>query len=304
VRGMRRLEKPAQGSLAEWLRKSPVHSFAMVEDDWRRLDRGEGHVVASDEGGVVALLPQVDGLRLHYGFASLEAFRNDFPPLLERAAKAAQGEEVIRRIDLQFADLPNRTFVEPVLSACGFAFLEEWLEMILPEVPPDAASPSFPRGYRLRPLVEADAEAFVKLSEVAYGGPPAPLARVREYIATADAMRGVEAAGGEIVGAVRLSKESAATGYVDDLAVHPEHHNLGLGSALMRWAVAWLAGQGLRRGRLHVRTDNGPALRVYRKVGFSVSGSGLSYVRPLDEAEVVKARKKRPGTYIKFGGWR
>lgn len=301
---MRRLEVGQRGSLVERLRKSPVRSFPMVGDDWDRLEGGEGHVVASDEGGVVALLPRVDGLNLHYGFASLEAFRNDFPGLLERVARAAQGDEVIRRIDLQFADLPNRTFIEPVLLACGFELREEWLEMILPEVPPDATPPRLPRGYRLRPVVEADADTFVRLSEVAYGEPPAPLARVREYIATADAMQCVVAAKGALVGAVRLSRQSAATAYVDDLAVHTDHQSRGLGSAMMAWAVAWVAGQGLRRARLHVRTDNGPALRVYRKAGFTVSGSGLSYLRPLDEAEVLKAREEKRGTYIKFGRWR
>jgi ribosomal protein S18 acetylase RimI-like enzyme len=304
VREMRRLEKPGQGGLCERLTRSPLRGFEISEADCRLLETEKSYLVASDEGGVVALLPRVDGLSLHYGFTSLEAFRNGFPGLLARAAKAAQGEEVIRRIDLQLDDLPNRTFIEPVLSACGFELRDEWFEMILPEVPPDAASPPFPRGYRLRPLVEADAAAFVKLSEAAYAEPPAPLARVREYIATAAVMRGVEAAGGALVGAVRLSRQPPATGYADDLAVHPEHQNRGLGTALMRWAVAWLVGQGLRRGRLHVRSDNGPALCVYRKAGFTVSGSGLSYARPLDEAEVERARKKRPGTYIKFGGWR
>ncbi len=300
----RRLEVGQKGSPVERLRKSPVRSFAMFEDDWRRLEGGEGHVVASDEGGVVALLPRVDGLSLHYGFTSLEAFRNDFPGLLERVAKAAQDEEVIRRIDLQFADLPNRTFIEPVLSACGFEFREEWFEMVLAEVPSDAAAPRLPRGYCLRPLVEADADAFVRLSEVAYGEPPAPLARVREYIASADSMQGVEAPGGAVVAALRLVREPSATGYVDDLAVHPDHQNRGIGTVLMHWALAWVAGQGLRRARLHARSDNAPALHVYRKLGFTVSDSGLSYVRPLDEAEVLKAREKKRGTYIKFGRWR
>jgi ribosomal protein S18 acetylase RimI-like enzyme len=259
--------------------------------------------VASDDSGVVALLPRVDGLNAHYGFASREAFRGGFPGLLERVAGAAQGEDVLRRIELGFTDLPNRPFIEPVLSGCGFQLREEWFEMLLPEVPPDAP-PRFPRGYRLRPLAEADVDAFIKVSEAAYGEAPAPPAMAREYVATADCIQGVQAAKGAVVAVLRVVRQPPATGYVDDLAVHPDHQKRGLGSALMRWALAWIAGEGLRRARLHVRSDNAPAVHVYRKFGFTVSGSGLSYTRPLDEAEVRKAREEKLGTYIKFGGWR
>ena len=304
MKEMRRLDVPQKGSLFERLTRSPVHGFEISEADCRRLEREKPHLVASDEGGVVALLPRVDGLSAHYGFAGLEAFRKSFPGLLERVARAAEREDVLRRIDLGFTDLPNRPFIEPVLSGCGFELHEEWFEMLLPEVPSDATPPRFPRGYRLRPLVEADADAFIKVNEAAYGEAPAPPAMARECIATADSMQGVEAAGGAVVAVLRLVRQSPATGYIDDLAVHPDHQKRGLGTLLMRWALAWVAGQGLRRARLHVRSDNAPALHVYRSLGFTVTGSGLSYVRPLDEAEVRKAREEKRGTYIKFGGWR
>ncbi len=39
-------------------------------------------------------------------------------------------------------------------------------------------------------------------------------------------------------------------GWVDAIAVHPDHQRQGIGSALLAWAEGWLAGQGCTRVRL------------------------------------------------------
>ncbi len=59
-----------------------------------------------------------------------------------------------------------------------------------------------------------------------------------------------------------------------DIALLPEHHNAGIGTALIR-DLQHEAMQGARALRLHVETFN-PALRLYERLGFrSIAESGI-----------------------------
>ena len=76
-------------------------------------------------------------------------------------------------------------------------------------------------------------------------------------------------AGGEVIGFVTVDPQ---TRYLDQIVVAPEHWASGVGSALI--AVAkHLSPSGLE---LHVNTDNARAIRLYEKLGFSVTGDGVN----------------------------
>lgn len=76
---------------------------------------------------------------------------------------------------------------------------------------------------------------------------------------------------GEIVG---LSNNGVidGTGYVFELAVHPERQGRGIGRALLRHALAMFAARGIRNGRLGVDTENVTgAFELYQSVGMETA---------------------------------
>ncbi|WP_049890245.1 ribosomal protein S18-alanine N-acetyltransferase [Natronorubrum sulfidifaciens] len=57
-------------------------------------------------------------------------------------------------------------------------------------------------------------------------------------------------------------------GHVKDVAVHPDHRETGVGTALLTHALAVLAAHGADSVKLEVRRSNDDAKRLYREFGF------------------------------------
>jgi len=70
------------------------------------------------------------------------------------------------------------------------------------------------------------------------------------------------------------------TAAIDLVAVHPDHHGRGIGSALIAAFVAWVRAEGLA-ATVGTQADN-PALRLYRRCGFVPSSTQLTYHLWLD----------------------
>jgi putative acetyltransferase len=75
--------------------------------------------------------------------------------------------------------------------------------------------------------------------------------------------------GGELIGFVTVDPRAC---YLDQIVVAPEHWASGVGSALIAVAKQ-LSPSALE---LHVNTDNARAIRLYEKLGFSVTGDGVN----------------------------
>jgi predicted N-acetyltransferase YhbS len=126
------------------------------------------------------------------------------------------------------------------------------------------------------------AERFAKTSE-----------RLREGRMPANGLSLVAADNGVLVGTVRLWNVAAGPGckalLLGPLAVHPDHRNRGIGTSLMRRAIA--------RARL---ADHGAILLVgdaayYRRFGFSAALTGeLSMPGPYDRNRLL-ALELKPG---------
>lgn len=66
------------------------------------------------------------------------------------------------------------------------------------------------------------------------------------------------------------------TGYVQRLAVRPEHQRRGAGTALLCAATSWLGSVRCTSAIVNTETDNEPALALYRRHGFASVGRLLS----------------------------
>ncbi|MCX6572837.1 MAG: ribosomal protein S18-alanine N-acetyltransferase [Candidatus Aminicenantes bacterium] len=76
---------------------------------------------------------------------------------------------------------------------------------------------------------------------------------------------------------------------VNNIAVHPDCRGLGLGEALMRYAIARVLESGATFMTLEVRQSNAPALTLYKKLGFEVMGTRKNYYTKPDEDAFVMA---------------
>lgn len=76
---------------------------------------------------------------------------------------------------------------------------------------------------------------------------------------------------------------------VNNVAVHPDCRGLGLGEALMRYAIDRTREAGAAFMTLEVRQSNAPALALYKKLGFEVMGVRKNYYTKPDEDAYVMA---------------
>jgi ribosomal protein S18 acetylase RimI-like enzyme len=303
---MRRLEVPPNKDVFERGSRSVVRSFEISREEVQRLQRERPELVAAEEAGVMLLEPRGSRALLHYGFASVDALRRDFRRLLEGLAGSLRKDEAASGIFLWLVDLPNRSYVEPVLRECLFELRHEWMDMTLAELPDEALPPEeVAPGFILRDSVPAELEAMAAIGQAAFGDDAAPQADFVDRARRLAAMRVLEErASGRLVGHVGLSLERAQVGKVSLLAVHPDFQRRGLSEAMMRWSLVWLRRQGMRRARLTVLSDNAHAIAIYRKLGFAHERSGLTYRRPTDKRALAAMAQERRGTYVRFGDWR
>jgi ribosomal-protein-alanine N-acetyltransferase len=76
---------------------------------------------------------------------------------------------------------------------------------------------------------------------------------------------------------------------VNNVAVHPDCRGLGLGEAMMRYAIAKVREAGAAFMTLEVRPSNTPAVSLYKKLGFEIMGTRRNYYTKPDEDAYVMA---------------
>jgi len=76
---------------------------------------------------------------------------------------------------------------------------------------------------------------------------------------------------------------------VNNVAVHPDCRGLGLGEAMMRYAIARTRESGAAFMTLEVRQSNTAAVTLYKKLGFEIMGTRKNYYTKPDEDACVMA---------------
>lgn len=146
-------------------------------------------------------------------------------------------------------------------------------------------------GFDLRAVrADQDAVALHAVDAVSFASNPdyrpEPMATfVQEHLQAHDldpALSIVAERVGKVVGFILVRRwDEEAVGFVDLLAVHPDHQRQGLGTGLLRTAFDRCAAAGLREAQLGVASDNPRALRLYERAGMRPRFKADTYERPV-----------------------
>jgi ribosomal protein S18 acetylase RimI-like enzyme len=136
----------------------------------------------------------------------------------------------------------------------------------LPERP---RTPRLRRGHRgdRRTLLEVDHAAFDSFWRL-------------DELGIVDALRAtpvsrLRVTRGSLV-AYAITGRSGPRGYLQRLAVHPDHQRRGYGSALVLDALHWLARRGATTALVNTQETNEAALALYLRLGFVPQPEGLA----------------------------
>jgi GNAT superfamily N-acetyltransferase len=192
-----------------------------------------------------------------------------FGSTLPLARKIAHCEAVYARhgLPLLFRVTPfaQPSGLDDALAAHGYvAFDETLVQSLALEAPPaTAASPDLTLES---PLPEAFVEAVGDMR----GSPPAQRAAHLERIAQSplDVTPVIAKRCGEVVGSGMVSIEDDIAGLFD-IVVTPAQRRRGIGSAITAALLVRAWERGARHAYLQVTAANGPAVAIYRRLGFA-----------------------------------
>jgi mycothiol synthase len=266
------------------------HTPADLLDQWRASDldlAADARVVESSDGTVVgyAVVRPAGALAVvhpeHEG-------RGIGARLLEWVQRGAleRGHERHR----QWVAAGNSRARELLVGA-GYAVARSYLGMGCSLEGATAAARSVGDGLRVRSVdVDRDAARLYEVDAAIFSGNPSYVAEsLREFREEhleahdfdAGLSRVVETGDGRIIGFLLARRElPEAIGYVDLLAVGPDHQGRGLGTMLLAEAFAAFAAAGMREAQLGVDSDNPRALRIYERAGMEVRFRYDVYERP------------------------
>jgi ribosomal protein S18 acetylase RimI-like enzyme len=91
-------------------------------------------------------------------------------------------------------------------------------------------------------------------------------------------LRVLDSPDGEVV-AYAVCGRTASRGYVQRLAVHPDHEGLGYGRALLADGLHWLARWGARDALVNTQEGNQRSHALYVRSGFRMQPVGLGVLR-------------------------
>jgi len=198
---------------------------------------------------------------------------------VHRAVELLAGRGYASVVTAAIAPLDQAAFL-----TAGFE-VQERLHLLARPLPAGAA-PSLPAGVALRRAHAPDMDAVLELDHRAFDPfwrldrvglddaiAATPSARFRVAVTTG---RPITTVGYSVVG------RASHRGYVQRLAVGPEHQGRGLGRGLLLDGLRWLERRRVKRVMVNTQERNAAALRLYEHEGFERQPGGLAVLaRPL-----------------------
>ncbi|WP_246465002.1 mycothiol synthase [Ruania alkalisoli] len=161
------------------------------------------------------------------------------------------------------------------------------------EPPTDPDEPAASEGLRVRTFtVGRDEDAWVELNALAFAHHPEQGRLTRADLEQREGQPwfdpevfflAEDVNTGELLGSlwVKIEGNSGhAVGEIYALGVHPQAQGRGVGTLLTAHAMAAFAARDLARIELYVEGENTPAIRTYRRAGFTRARADVQYARP------------------------
>ncbi|MEM1509032.1 MAG: ribosomal protein S18-alanine N-acetyltransferase [Thermofilaceae archaeon] len=92
---------------------------------------------------------------------------------------------------------------------------------------------------------------------------------------------------GAVVGYVIGTLEARGEGHVVSIGVHPNYRRKGVATALLNEVINRFNARGVRIVKLEVRVSNFPAINLYRKLGFEITGIVEKYYSDGEDAYMM-----------------
>lgn len=308
VRQLRRLGPAVGDSLFDQLKSSTLNSLY-----WRpyvdAVERDHPELIVRD-GANILMAEGHGGAKLLYAFENERVMVDRFPAMFEKLLphlrRALRSDSV--RLRLGYA--PARPLIEPMLKQLWFrpsrAYQRSdggsWMEFSLPRAAKLPAAPA-PRGVRFRDGGVDDVPELLRIDREAFPDTPILPGTMRTRLQEEESVI-VAMAGKEIAGFCLYSMPESGAGYINVLAVGEAHRGRGIGAGLTVRAAKRLFAEGARDVGLTTADGNGPAIRLYVRLGFKQTRAGRDYSRPTDPREIEAMKAAGEGTLIRFGGWR
>jgi mycothiol synthase len=264
-------------------------TLANVADEWRMSEfdlMEDARVVTDERGRIIA-----------YGLVRLHGALGMVHPEAEGGGAGSRllgwledrERHLGRPQTRQYVASTNRS-AERLLRARGYELARSSLRMLTP-LTGAAPPPPAPAGVEICAFdVDRDLEAAHRVDDRAFASDPSyePESVVHfaeEHVYASDCAPELSLVATDqdrLVGFLlsrRLAREGA--GYVDVLAVDPDHQRRGVGLALLLTAWAAYADAGLRTAQLNVSSANPRALRLYESAGMTPRFRHDIYERPV-----------------------
>jgi ribosomal protein S18 acetylase RimI-like enzyme len=200
-----------------------------------------------------------------------------------------RGRPTVAAVHRTLEELADRGYTSAITGALGVADqlpyrqagfeVHERLHLLtrtLEHLPP-AAPAHLRRGHHAdRPRVlEVDAAAFPVFWRL--DGPG--LADALAATPTARFRVAGERRSGEPVVGYAVTGRAGPRGYLQRLAVHPDHQRCGLGGALVVDGLRWLRRWGAKEVLVNTQEGNQAAVQLYEALGFEQRAEGLAVLR-------------------------
>lgn len=76
--------------------------------------------------------------------------------------------------------------------------------------------------------------------------------------------------GPQVVGTIQALVDHQQRGAIQNIGIHPDHRDQGLGTSLLFKCLIYIKARGLQRVMLEVTSQNIGALRLYKRLGFRI----------------------------------